>query len=581
MVMELDSLNASLLSPVRYHFFSNINYTNSQFTQTPNIFRTFCGDNPLTVAAISQDAICGTNNGIGKINITSTASPGPYTYTWSSGQTTDSLGTLAPGSYTITVEDDSACVANVSINIIDVPGPQIDTVGFTDVSCFGGNNGSAFAMASGGTGMLGYTWITGATTNSIQNLTASIYNVQVTDSNGCTVDTSIVVSEPTAVSAVASGQDPSCFGGMDGSAGVVAGGGTPGYTYSWSNGDLGANSSATLAAGAYTVTVTDTNGCTGMTSVNIFDPPAITSATSSFNATCFGARNGSTSATGMGGTPPFSYTWSNGTTLPSNNNIPAGTYTVTITDSKGCTKIDSAIVEQPDMIVGNATVTNVSCFGAMDGSIMLNVLGGTSPFNYNWTNGSTTATISGLSGGTFAVTIIDANNCNGSAVVQLAEPPALVLNPSFTPDNGTGNGTATAATTGGTPPYTYDWLSGQSTRTITGLFAGNYIITVRDANGCEQTDTILITSNVGIDDLASAGIQTFKVFPNPSEGDFHLSIALLQVQPIELAVYDLQGKRIWTQSLRAAKEYEEEVSLGHIAKGAYFLRIITATGAGI
>ncbi len=576
-VMRLDSGDA--LMPVSHHYFSNITYPGTSFTQNAVTF-SGCRSGLMSSYQVIDD-ICALGTGRVVATVQSTFGSGPFSFSWSNGGTTDTLSNLGQGIYVLTLtEPSSGCMRVDSILVNDIPGPQIDSVGHTDVTCFGGVNGSAFAMVSGGTAPLNYAWITGDTTASIINLTASVYNVTVTDANGCTVDTAITISEPAAVSVVSTGQDPSCFGGSDGSAGAVAGGGTPGYTYSWSNGDTGPNTSSTLAAGAYTITVTDTNGCTGMTTVNIFDPPAITSATSTFNVTCFGGRNGSATAMGMGGTPPFSYSWSNGVTLPANNNIPAGTFLVTITDSKGCVKIDSVLIEQPDMIAGNPTISNVSCFGEMDGSIMLNVTGGTGPFNFNWTNGGTTQDLTGLSGGTYAVTIIDANSCTGSAVAQVTEPPAMTLNATFTPDNGTGNGTATANVTGGNPPYNYAWLSGQTTKTITGLFAGNYIITVTDANGCEQKDTILVTSNVGIDDLAKAGINSIQVFPNPSDGRFHLAIEVNQVQPLKLEVYDLRGKAILTQELHAAKDFEEILDLTHVAHGIYFLRLVTTNGMG-
>src|SRR5207248_2695316 len=184
----------------------------------------------------------------------------------------------------------------------------------------------------------GYSWSNGANTSSTTGLPAGTYSVIVTDNHGCTATCSYNVTEPSALSASCSGTNVSCNGGSNGSASVVASGGTPSYNYSWSNGGTSASISG-LAAGTYAVTVTDAHGCTATCSYAVSEPSAITASCSGSNVACNGGANGSASVIASGGSiggGNYSYIWSNGVTTAANNGLPAGTYCVTVTDMNGC-----------------------------------------------------------------------------------------------------------------------------------------------------------------------------------------------------------------------------------------------------
>ncbi len=578
MVMRLDSNTASLLNPVTYWYFSNIQYNNSQFQITPKLFRLFCGANPLVAQISGNDAVCGQRNGFVKVNISSN-SPGPINYAWNNGATADSVGGLLAGTYSVVVTDDSACTQSLSISITDFPGPAINSLTSTDVSCNGGNDGSALVTAGGGSPPYQLSWVTGDTTFGVSNLQAGSYLFTLTDSLGCVADTSVLISEPSFINILVAETPTLCFGSSDGSAAAFASGGTPGFTYSWSNGDTGQNTSSTLSAGVYTVTVTDANMCSAEEQVTVTQPAALLLLPSPVDARCNGAIDGSISLNVTGGTPGYRYLWSNNVTIQNLVNVGAGTYTVTVTDANNCTSSISTVVNQPTPVTVSLTGMDISCFGQKDGSIQLTPGGGTPSYTFSWTNGATTQNLSNLSAGIYAVTVFDANNCTGSDVLRISEPPQISINLSSSPDNGTGNGQASAMVTGGNPPFTYSWNTGQSSATIKNLFSGNYILTVTDANNCRHIDTIMVGSNVSIDDLLASGIQNLKVYPNPTSGQFQIDMSLDHVQDAELQIMDLTGRVVWKHTARNAFYVRETVMLEHVARGTYLLRITTAKGS--
>jgi hypothetical protein len=221
---------------------------------------------------------------------------------------------------------------------------------------------------------------------------------------------------------------------------------------------------------------------------------------------------------------------------------------------------------------------DVSCNGANDGSVDLTVAGGTPNYTFNWTNGASTQNLTGLPGGVYAVTIFDQNNCTGTALARVEEPPAITVNLSSTPDNGSGNGTINATANGGSPPFTYSWNNGQNGPMLSGLFSGNYILTLTDANNCSVQDTIFVGSNVSIEDELSAGIQSFQLFPNPNEGTFQLRVDLLQAQGLQVKMFDLKGKVVWQHHSDRSLNHKLRISLPQLARGLYQIEVQTEKG---
>ncbi|WP_460504239.1 SprB repeat-containing protein, partial [Hymenobacter agri] len=215
------------------------------------------------------------------------------------------------------------------------------------------------------------------------------------------------------------------------------------------------------------------------------EPAQLRASSQVMDATCYEAANGSVDLTVSGGTAPYTYLWSNGATTQDLAALPAGTYSVTVTDANGCSAISSGTVGRPAQLLASAQATAAQCAGGT-GSVALTVSGGTAPFAYRWSNGATTQSLSGLTAGTYSVTVTDANGCSATASATISEPTQLRATASATGTTcyDASNGAMTLAVSGGTAPYTYLWSNGATTQNLSGLAAGTYTVTVTDAGGC-------------------------------------------------------------------------------------------------
>jgi len=424
----------------------------------------------LTAAATSTDVACNAGND-GTASVTANGGTAPYTYAWSNGATTANISGLTAGTYTVTITDANGCTTSASATVNE-PTQLIAAATSTDVACNGDASGSASVTANGGTAPYSYTWSNGATTASITGLVAGSYSVTITDANGCTTSASASVNEPTLLVNVASSTDVSCFLGNDGSATANASGGTPPYTYDWGS-DGNTQTITGLVAGTYTVNVTDANGCTTIgsnsssNSTVVGQPSALAVTATSTDVSCFDGTDGTATANASGGTPPYNYLWDTGDTTQTITNLGAQTYTVTVTDANGCTISPSATttVNEPTELTAQAAATDALCNGDANGSASVTANGGTAPYTYAWSTGATTATISGLTAGSYTVTITDANGCTTSASATVNEPTPLTAQAAATDAlcNGDANGSATVTANGGTAPYTYAWNNGATT----------------------------------------------------------------------------------------------------------------------
>lgn len=375
------------------------------------------------------------------------------------------------------------------------------SIATTNATCTSAN-GTATATVTGGTGAFTYTWAaSAATTGTRTGLTAGTYTLTVTDINACqTTVSAIVGTTTTTINTTASSTNTSC-GSATGTATVSASNGAAPYTYAWTGGQTTATATG-LSAGAFTVTVTDANGCTTAATTSVSNPSAPTANTTTSATTCAGSTNGSaTAAIVSGGTAPFTFAWSNGGTGATITGLAAGTYTGTVTDAAQCSFSYSATVTSPAAVTASGTTTNASCFGSTTGAVNLTAGGGTGTLLYQWNNSATTEDISNLAAGTYTVTVRDVNSCTATATFTITEPTALSLGSVPTSANTTCNATcdgsiSNVVITGGTAPYTYIWNNGATTANLTGLCAGDYFGTVTDANGCTfNTPTpITITS---------------------------------------------------------------------------------------
>jgi hypothetical protein len=471
----------------------------------------------LTVSASSTTpASCGQSNGAAYATVN--GGNIPYSFSWAaSGGTNDTAKGIAAGTYTVSVTDNNGCTVKASTTVANNSTLAVGISSTTNVTpCYGGNNGSATATATGGTPAYGYSWSSGATTSTANNLVAGNYTVTVTDASGCSVNTTTTITQPTLLKdSVTATSGVSCHGDSNGTATSLASGGTPTYTYLWSNNETTATAT-NLKPGTYSVTATDANGCKTTKSTIIAQPTAIRdSITSTTPIACYGNTNGRVNIGVSGGTPSYTYSWAPGGSTRNRVTGGAGTYTVTIKDANGCTKIDSVTMTQPPLLVAKITdSTQVACFGSKTGSAVVTATGGTPTYTYAWaTAGGTKDTATGIAAGTYTATVTDKNGCKATVSTTITQPGSAITGTvtTYGASCGKSNGSAAIHATGGTPSYTYNWTpSGGTTDSASTLAQGIYSVTVTDANGCTFSASANISDTTT---LAIAKDSSFNVTP--------------------------------------------------------------------
>ena len=470
------------------------------------VVETFTIDEPdaLVVTGTVTNVTCpGANDGA--IDVTVSGGVAPYAFNWSgnagAADDDEDRTNLGPGTYSVVVTDANNCVTTATFTVA-APDNITLIATPTDVSCFGGNDGSIAVSVSGGTAPYAYVWSDNATSANRDNLPAGTYTLTVTDANGCTRSATATVSQPSQLTVSAQINPVACTGENTGAINITVGGGTPGYTYLWSNGAT-TQDLTNLAAGTYTVTITDANGCTLVQSftVTTVDQLVVTGVVRDLE--CFNNTSGRVTLSVSGGTAPYAYVWSNGDLTRDLIDVRAGTYSVTVTDANECTTTASFTITQPPAIMVTTTAPDIVCGGTATGTISAFASGGTGPYDYLWSNGDTGSTIENVAAGTYFVTVADVNGCTSvSSAIALNELPVLECEVVVDREPTTGNnGQLTADVDGGTQPYAYRWSNGATTRTISGLDAGTYSVTVTDANNCTTTCTGSLQALAGLGDF--------------------------------------------------------------------------------
>ena len=263
------------------------------------------------------------------------------------------------------------------------------------------------------------------------------------------------------------------------------------YLYSWSSGAVDAQAT-NLVAGTYSVLVTDANGCTSTENATIVEPMQMVVGSAVIDVTCNGGTDGEATATIVGGTAPFTYAWSNGANTIKNENLTAGTYTVTVTDANGCIVNSNVTIAQPLAMSAFIMNTNVSCKNGNNGTAEVLVGNGQAPYTYMWSTGATTKSIDNLSSGVYSVTVTDVNGCSATDFVIVNEPTLLLmttLSGSEPICHGGYDAVVMAMISGGVAPYSFDWNTGATTQGLTFVSSGAYTLTVTDSRGCEMTSS--------------------------------------------------------------------------------------------
>lgn len=475
---------------------------------------------PATCGLVPCDGVITINNIIGNTVVWLNSIPPGFTGL--------SQSNLCAGIYDIEVNDINGCKDTVQVLVSSDAGPLVN-VDSTNTTCIGDCDGSLTVVSVVGIGPFTYSWQPGiADVDSIAaNLCAGTYISQVTDASGCITLTSIDVNEPTDVVDNEVITNASCNGINDGSIILSPTGGTGALTYSWSNNPgLNSPNNVGIGPGFYTVTITDANLCTYQFTYNVGANATVQYQLSVTNASCFGQCDGTATLNNVaGGTAPYFMSWSNGQAGASATALCAGSYSVTITDAAGCSRVvDTAIVE-PTQVVANPTITNTAC-GVCAGSVALAPAGGTGAFTYLWSDGQSSATASNLCAGVYMVDVRDANGCLSqfNLAVNNTSGPTLTVSSTDVNCAGQCTGTASVVAAGGSTPYQYNWVAGgQTTSSVSNLCAGTYFVQVKDANNCLVNDSVVInelntiSANTNITATA-CGASTGQAIVTPSGG---------------------------------------------------------------
>lgn len=508
--------------------------TSSGCTATSSVVVTVT---PMTTAnAGNNDTVCSGN-------CTTLTATGGVSYQWAadpsiSGPLNSASVTACPTVttvYHVQVTDANNCVGTDSVTVFVAPTLLSVGLSSTDVTCNGACNGGGVANPAGGYSPYTYLWSNGMTTINATNFCAGVYSVTVTDHIGCTASASVTITEPNALNVQATNITTANCGQNDGSVTISISGGTPNYTVLWPSGGT-ALTENNLPPGAVSVLVTDSNGCDTTVTFTVPNTPGATVAVVSFtSATCNGSCDGTATAAANGGTSPYQYSWNTSPAQPNATatGLCAGTYSVLMTDSNGCTATASVTITEPPLLTVAVGTNTTICIG-QSATLTAQGNGGTPVYNYAWSDGTTifpvqNPTVSPTVTTTYTCVCTDANNCTSAPqTVTITVNPPLSVNASSTQvvcQNTVVN--LSAAGNGGDGSYTYTWTPGPlngSNITVTATATQQYTVTLTDGCGTPSVqDTVSVIIN-------PAPVPTFTTL-TPAEGCEPLCLDFVNTTP--------------------------------------------------
>ena len=480
------------------------NCDNSTITVSDSVRVNVSGVLTAQVDSVVNVSCFGGNNGA--VYASYISSGGNLSYGWSPGGSgSTSMTNLSAGTYVFSITNGNGCTI-IDTAVVTEPNQLVVTVPDTTAyNCVPGGSITATlnTTVTGGTSGYTYSWGGGQVTSSISITSVGTYNVTVTDTLGCTATdastVSLIIASPIFNNPILT--DVSCSGGSNGSIIVSTSQSTPPIIYTWSGGVSTNDTASGLAAGNYSVTAVDANGCsvTATYDINeplpiIIDSPAVIT-----QATC--TVGGSVTVTVSGGTGTLTLGWSNGDTGNTADSLAAGSYTLTVTDGNGCSVTATYTVPvAPGTVQFNAPViVNASCAGN-DGSITASASGGNGTITFNWGGGITGPVRTGLSAGSYSVTITDQDACSASTTyIVTGGSPITIDSVLATQASCAQGGTLTVVTVGGgQTPLVITWSNGDTGATADSLSAGAYTVTVTDNAGCSVSGTYNVTGAAGV-----------------------------------------------------------------------------------
>ncbi len=519
---------------------SNLDFSRICSSERVPVFINIYSSPTITPQTAIDD--CGT--GFGSIFLSIDGGQAPYNIAWNNGTFTQNLIDVPYDNYIPTVTDANGCTATLSFGV-DLVGPssvfEVSVIDFQSPTCYEAADGQMMVEVSGGTPPYQYNWRAGyerdlvSTTDELTILNGGIHDVTVTDANGCVVISNVielVEPNPIIINTI-DVNNISCFEENDGAISIEVNGGTAPYTYEWSNNSTTENLE-NLSEGFYQLTISDLNDCEFISA-----PIEISAPESTINiqlidvqdVDCFSASNGHLFVQVNGGTPPYTYNWNlSPINSPSLFNLSGGAYQLTITDANACETISPIyeIQEATEQLSMQTTIVNAACNGAADGSISLQVDGGVAPYSFAWSNFEQVNPINNLPNGTYFCTVTDAVGCYIISPAYFVEGnnTDLAVNLINSADPvcfGDENGTLDISVNGGTPPYTYQWSTGDQDEDLMQVSGGIYTCTITDAEGCEiisptyslnMPDPLIIAAQSTVSATGNDANGVAEVFPS-------------------------------------------------------------------
>ncbi len=575
----------SNLGDVTFYASGNASNGNGN-TSGDNVFidnTTIGGLSQITATNTTTDVLCnGQCTGEITLSNTSGGAGSPFTYAWSNNGSGLSETSLCAGAYSITITDVSGNTEVIQTTVTE-PTFLSNNPTATDATC-AASDGAIQVNATGGVQPYSYDWSgpngnTTISTDLYSGLQDGLYLLTITDANGCTSTLAQNVGVSSSGLVGATTTTPENCNGQDGTASITITGGTGVYGYNWSNGAF-TDSIANMSNGTYSVTVTDQGtGCSDVfqafigaqggpqfTSVQVSDP------------LCYGDSNGTVSVSVAQGQAPYTYQWFPNVSMGSTaSNLPASSYLVVISDSNGCSIDTTLNLGEPDSLSLSFNVIDELCFGQNAGEITSTIQGGTSPFQFQWNSGASTADISGLQSGYFSVTVTDSNNCviSDSAFVDGPEQPIVTDTLTVIGDtNGFCTGTLVAAATGGNGgPFSYAWNDpdSQQDSVANGLCAGEYSLSITDNQNC-QVVTVFTVPGITTS-IEEGGFEAFtSVYPQPMTDELFIETSS-QIERV--LIFTLQGHRVDVHaSINGNSAY---CNTSGLPRGTYVIQLETTT----
>ncbi|MBL4753562.1 MAG: T9SS type A sorting domain-containing protein, partial [Flavobacteriales bacterium] len=561
------------------------------------------GDTAISQVTITQPVAIGLSTAIdaqcsaslSDITVTVTNGFSPYTYAWDDpgNQITQTATSLNIGTYTVTVTDNNGCSNTITVTTTVNAALSVTAIGSDPSSC-GNTDGTGTASISNGTSPFTYSWDDpGFQSNAIAvGLGSGTYTVMVTDADGCSDTGMVVLSDPGApILSISSFSMPSCNGDNTGSATVSVSGGAGTFTYTWNTVPIQTDSIATgLGAGTFSVNVTAGGVCTSSISVNITEPTALGNSLTKTDVLCNGDQIGTIDLTVTGGSLPYAFAWDNGVNTEDLDSLVAGTYSVVITDSNGCTSINLATIAEPQLLSASTAITDAVCIGDANGSINLTPSGGVTPHAFDWSEGSTTEDISNLGAGMYLLILSDANGCS---IIENASVGTASVGSQTSPITGSVVVASAVNEFYAVTPNTgsvYNWSIVGGTQTGGGQ--GNSIVVQWSTNGTGQVavvetdslgcigDTVFLNVSIStsIDDYDKAQFEV-GIYPNPNTGLFTVVVKGGYSDKLTLIIYDGRGQLVEQSSLQlSGVGYQDNMDLTHLGAGLYFLQFQTDRG---